>query len=481
MGVYPVNKVTVHSCGNLCCLFSVIKGMDAFASLSREELMSLVQQQSEMILFLQQETLTLREEIQRLKNGGNSPPLVKAEPPSWVKPNAVPPAEKPARKPRSQSFVRRRETPTEEVVHACSQCPDCGRTLSGGTQYSRRQVIELPAITVRIIDHSTVSRYCGVCRKSCVPAPDLSAVAVGQSRFGQQVHALVAYLRQVGRLSVRGIASLLSALCRLKVSVGEVSRMLSTVALLGQSAYGRLQETLRTSEYVHGDETGWRENGANGYLWSFSTPNACLFTYPKTRAGSVVTDVLGAKYPGIVVSDFYGGYNAHHGLHQRCWVHLLRDVHALTEKFPLPGVQEWAKSLRTLYDQARAFSSPNRKVRAKERVRFQEEVAALASPFAKTRLPQSTLCKRLLQFESELFTFVEYPTVPSENNPAERVIRSRVIARKISGGTRSAAGSQTMAVLSSLFATWQLRGEECLSACCQLLQQSQQQPAATSA
>ena len=63
------------------------------------------------------------------------------------------------------------------------------------------------------------------------------------------------------------------------------------------------------------------------------------FTYPKTRAGQVVTDVLGLDYTGIVVSDFYGGYNRHLGLHPRCWVHLLRDVHPLTEKFPLPGVQ----------------------------------------------------------------------------------------------------------------------------------------------
>ena len=91
------------------------------------------------------------------------------------------------------------------------------------------------------------------------------------------------------------------------------------------------------------------------------------------------------------------------------------------------------------------------------------------------------LCKRLLQFESELFTFVEYPQVPSENNPAERAIRPRVIARKISGGTRSPAGSQTMAVLSSLFATWQLRGEESLSACQKMLRDAQPQFLATSA
>ncbi len=92
---------------------------------------------------------------------------------------------------------------------------------------------------------------------------------------------------------MRGIAALLSALCRLKISTGAVNQMLATVSALGQSALARLHETLRQSEYVHGDETGWRENGKNGYLWSFSTPTAAYFTLPKTRAGHVVTDVLG--------------------------------------------------------------------------------------------------------------------------------------------------------------------------------------------
>ena len=84
------------------------------------------------------------------------------------------------------------------------------------------------------------------------------------------------------------------------------------------------------------------------------------------------------------------------------------------------------------------------------------------------------LASRLLQFEAELFTFVEYPQVPSENNAAERAVRPRVIARKISGGTRSAQGSKTMAVLSSLFETWRLRGEDALAACQTMLRTSQQ-------
>ncbi len=63
-------------------MFVLLSNGSAFASLSREELIPLVQQQAELNLFLQQESFTLREEIHRLKNGGNLPPLLKTEPPA---------------------------------------------------------------------------------------------------------------------------------------------------------------------------------------------------------------------------------------------------------------------------------------------------------------------------------------------------------------------------------------------------------------
>ncbi len=159
-------------------------------------------------------------------------------------------------------------------------------------------------------------------------------------------------------------------------------------------------------------------------------------------------------------------------------MHLLRDVHKLKQEYPTPGVLDWAKKLRDIYDRAKAFSSDCPKERAAARLRFQGEMLALATPYVNACLPQSVLCKRLVQFEAELFTFVEHPQVPSENNAAERSVRPRVIARKISGGTRSSAGSKTMVVLASLFETWRLRGENALEACRAMLMASQQPKAA---
>ena len=36
-------------------------------------------------------------------------------------------------------------------------------------------------------------------------------------------------------------------------------------------------EQVRASPVVQGDETGWRQDGSNGYVWTFSTPSERYF------------------------------------------------------------------------------------------------------------------------------------------------------------------------------------------------------------
>ena len=74
--------------------------------------------------------------------------------------------------------------------------------------------------------------------------------------------------------------------------------------------------------------------------------------------------------------------------------------------------------------------------------------------------PEATLVKRCRRSVKELFTFVRDPTVPVTNNAAEQILRPIVVARKISGGTRSPAGSTTRMILSSFAATAQLRDQQ---------------------
>ena len=111
---------------------------------------------------------------------------------------------------------------------------------------------------------------------------------------------------------------------------------------------------------VHADETGWREDGNNGYVWTFSTPTQRYFLR-RGRGKAVVDEVLGPDFAGVLVSDFYAAYHHYDGPKQRCWAHLLRDVHGLRVLHPQDHrLAQWADAVHQLYRQAAAFTHPGR-------------------------------------------------------------------------------------------------------------------------
>jgi len=240
---------------------------------------------------------------------------------------------------------------------------------------------------------------------------------------------------------------------------------------------GRLHDEVRGSPVVCVDETGWRQDGQNGWLWTFSTPQVRYFQYRKTRSGTVAEEVLGEQFKGRTVCDFYAGYNRLINEIQRCWAHLLRDLHALKEKqADCPRVIAWAEAVKRVYEEAKAQSARatelelNRLQRRRLREQFEAVLEKLAGPVArKAQAPHRVLAQRIIKHLGELFVFVEHPEVPSDNNLAERSLRPAVTARKVSGGTRSDKGSQMKAALLSHFGTWILQNRGLLSACRNLL------------
>lgn len=68
------------------------------------------------------------------------------------------------------------------------------------------------------------------------------------------------------------------------------------------------------------------------------------------------------------------------------------------------------------------------------------------------------LIKRFRRHQDEMFTFLEQPDVPFDNNLAERSIRPAVILRKNSNGNRSHQGAETQAILMTVFFTLKKRG-----------------------
>ena len=440
--------------------------------LTREELISTILELQEQVAVLEKENAELRAS---LGIGGGASPAT----PEWVKPNRKErrEQERAERKKRKQSFVRKRDVPTREVHHAVENCPDCGRKLSGGWTHSKRQTIEIPDTPIEIIEHVLIARRCGVCGKVHVPKLGIADGVIGKQRVGPRLMSFIATLSIAKRMPQRMIQKLLKDLYGVHISVGEIAEVLHKVAEFAKGNVQWILRRIRGSLHVHGDETGWREDGINGYLWSLSTPELRYFHFDRSRAAAVAKRLLGPCFGGVLVCDFYAGYNFYDGPIQRCWVHFVRDLAKLVEAHPdNDSVRVWVESIKAVYKTAKKITRRGfvEDIRTRLRQELETKLLFLAEPYLKNEsLPQHVLAKRVEKHLGELFTFVQYPGCPSGNNAAERAIRPAVVARKISGGTRSANGSKTRTILMSVFGTWTLQSKDLLQACTDMITASQ--------
>ena len=105
------------------------------------------------------------------------------------------------------------------------------------------------------------------------------------------------------------------------------------------------------------------------------------------------------------------------------------------------------------------FTHPEARQRRLVQKRSERKLLAVCRPFRDDPLAvQGKLCRRIKRHIEELFVFVAEPSVPSDNNAAERSLRHLATGRKISGGTRSMQGTDSRMTLASLFGTCRARG-----------------------
>jgi hypothetical protein len=410
------------------------------------------------------------------------PPAPKS-PPSFVKPNrpkrdTTPDGKRRKRAPQHNA-ARRREKPTRIECHALDRCPVCAYPLSGESIDYTRQVIEIPPPPpVEITEHRVIKRKCPHCNAWRSPHLDLSQQVMGQGRMGVRIASLVSYLRTALRLTVRSIQTYLDTLHGLSLSSGEIVELTHRVRTASTTTIDDLKKEIRQSPVIHGDETGWREDGQNGYVWSLTTPGPMgirYYAYDHSRGQAVADRLLKDVRAACLVTDFYCGYNNYVGPQQRCWVHLLRALHDLKEDHAQDmAVLTWAGNVRRLYDDAHAWQLAHPAASVAERAALYQTLVngavALGRHYAQMYDdPCNALAKRLLRHQDELFQFVIRDGVSADNNLAERTIRPLVIIRKISGGTRSDKGTETRLGLASLFGTWYVRGLNPFVECFRLL------------
>ncbi len=195
---------------------------------------------------------------------------------------------------------------------------------------SRRQVFDLPKITVRVVEHRLVSRRCGCGQVTAAAGPAGVSAPV---QYGPHAAAIAVYLCLGQHLPVERTASLLADLFGTPMSTGTVAAWTARAAAGLEPFTAAARAQLAAAEVVHVDETGLRV--ARRLHWLHVACSA-LFTvlFCSAKRGKDGIDAVGVLpgFTGIAVHDAFAPYAGYTGAtHALCCAHLLRELIAVVD------------------------------------------------------------------------------------------------------------------------------------------------------
>lgn len=420
---------------------------------------------------LQQENALLRQRVADLtaRAGQKSPPpFVKANTPHRRrKKPGRPVGHKAALRPRPQDIDVHQELPLPVDGAGQASCPHCKTQLSDVQQHDRLVEDIVPSRVLTTCYH-TSSGYCPCCRKRVESRAEEQppAADVPHGQLGLNALATAAVLRVCYRMPMRQITRLFLQLPGLKISPGAIARQLQRLGGWLEGQYDRLKLVLRAAGVVYADETGWRTDGHNGYLWTLTDDRHTLFHVDRSRSGKVIAGLLGEGFGGggsTLVSDFYSAYDRLGGSQQKCLVHLLRELRETMARRPELKGHAFFRQCRRLIK--RMLKLKKRRLELTEE-RYRHEVELVERRLGALAVPTwgdadaDRLSKRLAKYRQQLTTFLHRPEVEGTNNAAERALRPAVVMRKITGGSRSEAGAKAWAILASVMRTAEQQGRD---------------------
>jgi len=337
-----------------------------------------------------------------------------------------------------------------ERIQTVDVCPDCGTPLINRGSRSRT-VIDCKPLTQEKVVLRLEKKRCPQCHRSVEASP---ASVLPKCKYGNTLLAHIAVEHYVHGMTLGQLEK------RLGIGYGSLVAALHFLARQFKKVPDRLVKEYRQAWVKHADETGWRNDGYNGYGWLYATADISIFRFRATRSAAVVREVLGtAKLPGILVVDRYNAYNRVPCRIQYCYAHLLRHVQDLEDEFPdNEEIRQFVATLAPLLASAmslRRLPLSKRQFRCQAR---QIKCAILNIINADAQHPAIQGIQKIFRKKSHrLFHWAEAPVIPADNNLAERELRPLVIARKLSFGSQSDSGANTREILMTILHTLKKR------------------------
>jgi len=325
-------------------------------------------------------------------------------------------------------------------------CPDCGVKLED-KGVRKRTVIDCEAVKVKKKIYRLARKICPRCSRTFKAVmKDTLPKSLYSNRFLTHV-VTEHYLRGIplGRLEEQ-----------MGVNHGGLIGAMHRLAGIFSGVPQGLIKLYRTAAVKHADETGWRNDGKNGYAWLFANKEVSVYRFSNSRAAAIPKEIFGTdSLPGVLVVDRYNGYNKMPCAIQYCYAHLLREIQDLEKELPdNPEIKAFTNCMAPLLSEAMGLRAIDIGKREFKRRAGRIKRKILKTVKKEAKHPGIQRIQDIFRNNAHrLYHWARDRDIPADNNLAERELRPLVIARKLSFGSQSDAGAKTREILMTVLQT----------------------------
>jgi predicted RecB family nuclease len=352
---------------------------------------------------------------------------------------------------QGQRKVRPKATKVIQVPSR-DACPHHDEPLRLTKQLSKRLIIDLVAtkngMRKTTTEYVAAKGYCAKCCKSYA-SPEIKKYGRNQL-YGYGFQAWLVYQRVALRMTYEGIAEMVAEQFHEHMPASYTVTSIKHLSAYYAETEQRIIEHLLLSPFLHADETPITIKGATQYVWTFTNDRYVIFRLSKTREGAIAHQFL-KHYDGILISDFYTGYDRVACRQQKCWVHLIRDLNDDLWESPFDSeyetfVAEVRNLIIPIMEAVQQYGLKKRHLHP-----FMKQVNTFYTGTITDKLYTSELVlkyqKRFDRYRDSLFTFLEYDGIPWHNNTAERALRHIAKQQQISMSFHEAATHEYLRLL----------------------------------
>ena len=285
----------------------------------------------------------------------------------------------------------------------------------------------------------TITKYIGFyayCKKCKIKRSPLKLLEFeGNQFYGHGFRAWIVYHRVALRIPIGKILELAQEQFKEHMSCTRVTSFLQHFAKYYAETEEAITQSLLESPFIHVDETDFNINGFNWYVWVFTNGKDVIFKLTETRENTIVHQIL-EKYKGVLISDFYSGYDSVPCPQQKCWVHLIRHLNKDLRENPFDLEYEYFISgvrnlIIPIMETVQKYGLKKFHLQ-----KFEKKVAIFYRDSIENKQYKSELAlkyqKHFQKYKDSLFTFLRQDGIPWHNNTAENALRHVARQRSIS-------------------------------------------------